>query len=752
MMKRMSTEEEAKDINKKIASGGLFDKNEIDEKEKIKKEKEEKEKKEKEEKERKKMEKERKKEEEKERIKKEKEEKERKEKEEKERIKKEKEEKERQKEEEKQRIKREKKEKKVKIKEEKERKEKEEKEKKEKEKQEKKERKKAKSRGKEKQTENIQTNEEFIRKKDKKKTVKEKDLKFDFENGQISRETKIEDIASEIIDTELPFTERGRLNTFAKTKFELSSKTKKNSQYQKVHTMTIDDFFKADEIFSGSEDENEKKNEKNSNKNAQKELLDQEAKFAKKIRDMQLRFLVIKRMATYREYYKSMFEKFRRQAEKVAIVDYRNRIDFEKNKKIFKIISTMIDRQQRTLSKCFMRFYFNTKFKAAEEKISSNVNLPKLEIFNKKNIETNEQNEEKETEEENNNEEENDNEENNNSENKNEENNNIKNDNEENNNSENKNILEEKPPEIIGRLKFSNKAYRSEEQRQREIKELFYNKIRERKAYLQKKFSQFYYKGLIASMKRQSTTAPPTTQNENNKTEEKKEEPKQPVNPVKAVREKSRGLRAILSKKNREKQDILKKYFYLFLSRGIMASMRKKVNKKLSGASNIPQPIKEVKEENKESKSSDSDSDENEENESKNENNENDEKNENDENDENKEKNEEEEKERKMKKKEEKKRKKELKAKRIEILTKIVSKKDRIVMLLLKTFLQKWNLRTKILSMLSLQSSVGGGKVKKKGKKKGKKMKSKKNNDDKDKKVEDLKEENEQKEENEKNE
>ena len=157
------------------------------------------------------------------------------------------------------------------------------------------------------------------------------------------------------------------------------------------------------------------------------------------------------------------------------------------------------------------------------------------------------------------------------------------------------------------RIEYKDRDLYTEEEkrkvkRNKELRDLFYNKIRERKNYLHKCFTRFYYKGLMLYMKNKnspqneniSSNANPINQindvnkvNENNiiKTnnndtninsiniisEEKTEEvEKKKENKY----EKSRGLRRLLNRKAKEKKDLLRKYFFKFYQAGVLISLR----------------------------------------------------------------------------------------------------------------------------------------------------------------------------------
>jgi len=160
------------------------------------------------------------------------------------------------------------------------------------------------------------------------------------------------------------------------------------------------------------------------------------------------------------------------------------------------------------------------------------------------------------------------------------------------------------------KIEFKNRNLYTEEElnrvkRNKELRDLFYNKIRERQNYLHKCFTRFYYKGLMLYMKNKNSentnntpsSNPINTINDNNNKEKEqqanntsnnnpinntnnnntineekpKEEKPKPENPY----AKARGLRRLLNKKGKEKLEMLRKYFYKFHQAGILLALRK---------------------------------------------------------------------------------------------------------------------------------------------------------------------------------
>ena len=492
--------------------------------------------------------------------------------------------------------------------------------------------------------------------------------------------------------------------------------------------------------------------------------------YQEKMRKTQLRYYVFKKITSYKSTLRRYFQKYRTIVQLMEAVDEKEEETKEnnleiKNKKI-KILKNILKnrtyKEHKELNKYLLRFYYNCKYAAGIANLSKILNKQKNE-----NKENNENKDERKNEnkidnneikneiknEENQKKEEiidtNDNSNNNN-------NINIINENTNNNNSQQVN------PNFVATIKGEIKKEEEKKElspeeiekarrkRNKELRDLFYNKVRERQKWLHDHFVKFYYKGLLWAMKtgniRNNTsspseskpevtstsdssndntnistntnqtveTKPENTNNSNNitnkpsseidtlninkeieKKEEKKEEDKKEDEEKKnkkvafnKIRDRSKGLRKLLSEKNKEKNNILRKYFFKFLSNGILLSLKKTTLKSSKTLSNmIEQP-------------------------------ENGEKNENDQK-------EEEEnnwiiEEKKRRKLEEEQKQKELNEKITKILVQIFNKKDQILCARQRSCLQKWNLRAKIIAIGDL--TVGFKKTKKgKGKKKIKK-------------------------------
>jgi len=148
------------------------------------------------------------------------------------------------------------------------------------------------------------------------------------------------------------------------------------------------------------------------------------------------------------------------------------------------------------------------------------------------------------------------------------------------------------------RIEYKNRdLYTVEElkkvKRNKELRDLFYNKIKERQNYLHKCFTRFYYKGLMLYMKNKYSDKSADT-NKNNETskevnankkekenegqkeeEEDKEKSKKNAQKFSNAITKARKLRMLLNQKNKEKLELMRKYFYKFHHAGILLALRK---------------------------------------------------------------------------------------------------------------------------------------------------------------------------------
>ena len=133
--------------------------------------------------------------------------------------------------------------------------------------------------------------------------------------------------------------------------------------------------------------------------------------------------------------------------------------------------------------------------------------------------------------------------------------------------------------------------------RDKELRDLFYNKIKERQNYLHKCFTRFYYKGLMLYMKNKYSDKSKDTNknkevpkevnpNDNEKEKEKeiedqkeeeedKEKSQKSAQKISNAIAKARKLRFLLNQKNKEKLELMRKYFYKFHHAGIILALRK---------------------------------------------------------------------------------------------------------------------------------------------------------------------------------
>ena len=392
--------------------------------------------------------------------------------------------------------------------------------------------------------------------------------------------------------------------------------------------------------------------------------------YQEKMRKTQLRYYVFKKITEYKSNLRVHFLKYRNIVQIMSALDDKidekkeNDIELEKEKisLLKNIIKNRVFKEQKELNKYLLRFYYNSKYAAGIDNLNKII---------KQNKDENQNNEIKKEEE-----------------------------------------KKELTPEEIEKAK---------RKRNKELRDLFYNKIRERQKWLHDHFVKFYYRGLLLAMKtgniknntssNQTTTNNETNNNntnqqtennqtnsnsaeldlinktsseidtininqeigkkEENKEEEKKEEEKKDKKTaVNRIRDRSKGLRRLLSERNKEKNNILRKYFFKFLSNGILLSLKKttlrssktltSINEEGNKDENNPEDKKEEEESNWIIE------------------------------------------EKKRRKLEEEQRQKELWEKKSKKLILIFNKKDQILCLAQRSRLQKWNLRAKILAIADL--------------------------------------------------
>ena len=461
-----------------------------------------------------------------------------------------------------------------------------------------------------------------------------------------------------------------------------------------------------------------------------KETKEKLEEYQEKMRKTQLRYYVFKKITNYKSSLRMAFHKYRSIVQLMEALNEKNddiketkeenkkENDIELLKKRTKILKNVLKnrsfKEQKELNKYFIKFYYNSKFAVKME------NLNKTSSDNATSYTSN-------TAENNSN--------------------NI--------NTNNDNFLDVLGNEIKKEEKKEltpEEIEKEKRKRNKELRDLFYNKVRERQKWLHDHFVKFYYKGLLWAMKTgniknntsssssndtnnastnnnntsnvnnenatQSTTTTTNDQpaeiNLDNKTSseidtininkeiekkevEKKEEEKKDENndqkaKVRNLRDRSKGLRRLLSERNKEKTNLLRKYFSKFLSNGILLSLKKTTLRSTKS-------LIEVDIENPENKSEEKKDEKEESNwiiEEK-----------------------------KRRKQEEEQKERELKEKINQKLVVIFNKKDQIICSRLRSCLQKWNLRAKIMGISDLTGGVRKSK-RAKGKKKNKKKEDKK--------------------------
>ena len=458
-----------------------------------------------------------------------------------------------------------------------------------------------------------------------------------------------------------------------------------------------------------------------------KETKEKLEEYQEKMRKTQLRYYVFKKITNYKSSLRMAFHKYRSIVQLMEALNEKNddiketkeenkkENDIELLKKRTKILKNVLKnrsfKEQKELNKYFIKFYYNSKFAV------------KIENLNKTSSDNATSSTSNTTE----------------------------------NNTNNNNFIDVLSNEI--KKEEQKKELTPEEiekekrKRNKELRDLFYNKVRERQKWLHDHFVKFYYKGLLWAMKTgniknntsspssndtssntaanntnsvnnenatQNTTTTATAQSDeislDNKTsseidiininkeiekkeEEKKEEQKKDENndqkaKVRNLRDRSKGLRRLLSERNKEKTNMLRKYFFKFLSNGILLSLKKTTLRSTKSLIQV-----DVEGENPENKSEDKKVEEEESNwiiEEK-----------------------------KRRKQEEEQRERELKEKINQKLVVIFNKKDQILCSRLRSCLQKWNLRAKIMGISDLTGGIRKSK-RVKGKKKNKKKEDKK--------------------------
>ena len=233
-------------------------------------------------------------------------------------------------------------------------------------------------------------------------------------------------------------------------------------------------------------------------------------------------------------------------------------------------------------------------------------------------------------------------------------------------------------------------------ERNKQLKDLVVKRLKEMKNEMHKIFTKFYYQGLLVA-KQEKKEPEPVTISGNEENNEITKGPtvlrgkkKESSNPALDRRNKARNLRKLMMKKEKEKMDKLRFYFYKFHSNGMLFQLRKNAKKNLS-AKNVIVNMEDIiniekKLEEKELTYMD----------------------------------------KKIIEMEIEKEK--LKQKRTEALKNIFYKTDRQYAIIKKKVFEKWNLRAKILSLSTIKNSLKKSDAGKKKKKLKKSTKSKKEN------------------------
>ena len=437
--------------------------------------------------------------------------------------------------------------------------------------------------------------------------------------------------------------------------------------------------------------------------------------YQEKMRKTQLRYYVFKKITSYKSALRRCFHIYRSKVQLMdaleekeeGIKENNKEISIMKTKLLKHILKNRAFKEQKELNKYLLRYYYNCKYLASISSMKDN--LPAIDVDDVNKNDSNINSIKKEDKKE-----------------------------------EDKKEGEEKEEEK--KELTQEEIEKAQRKRNKELRDLFYNKVRERKKWLHDHFVRFYYKGLLWAMKtgnirnNTSSTGAITTNdtNQSNQTdqtnsvnnntaensltsqtsseidtininkeiekkeeEQKKEEPKkeddekkEKKSQAKKMRERSKGLRKLLSERNKEKTNILRKYFFKFLSNGILLSLKKTTMQSTKSLTvvEVPENGEKGEEDNKEEEGEKNWIIE----------------------------------EKKRRKKEEEQKQKELWEKKIKLILKIFNKKDQIQCGKQRSCLQKWNLRAKIIAIGDLTNDYKKPR-RTKGKKKKKKVGDKNN-------------------------
>jgi len=234
------------------------------------------------------------------------------------------------------------------------------------------------------------------------------------------------------------------------------------------------------------------------------------------------------------------------------------------------------------------------------------------------------------------------------------------------NNSDN---MEQAFRESIMTINRLNDALNNEEkekkklEKKKQLKDLVLRRFKEIKNDFHKLFTKFYYQGLLAEKSKQNEESKHENNEEDAITEGAPTRLRAKKNPAIERRNKARNLRKLMIKKEKEKGELLRKYFYKFYTNGMLCKLKK--NAKYSHSSKNVRFNMDVKfyengenqEENQELTLLD------------------------------------------KKRIEDQRKKDELNLKRISALKIIFFKKDRHITIIKKQTIEKWNLRAKLMSL-----------------------------------------------------
>jgi hypothetical protein len=239
-------------------------------------------------------------------------------------------------------------------------------------------------------------------------------------------------------------------------------------------------------------------------------------------------------------------------------------------------------------------------------------------------------------------------------------------------------------------------------ERNKHLKDLFDKKVKERKNELHRLFTKFYYQGILVAKEKSQKANNSTCEvdensisiqldNEKGKTVLRGKR-KEKVNPAEDRRNKARNLRKLMLKKEKEKLEKLRLYFYKFHTNGMLFHLKRNAKKSFSCKNviiNIEEIQNKLAENNNEITLLD------------------------------------------KKLMEEELEKNKLNQKKISALKNIFYKTDRQYMVIKKKTFEKWNLRAKILSLALLPHNISKNKIKKKKIKKKKEIKESQENKEK---------------------